>query len=123
MLIGQQGLILFFFVAISITSFAQGAQEPTPANNNLPTSDNLADMQLEVLKPMMQAADEDDGIDWENTDNYLELLEQLELTEEEKAELRTMYFMQRTDLTQAEKDSIGRIISERIQNATPELVD
>ena len=119
----MKALILFFFVAISITSFAQGAQEPTPANNNLPTSDNLADMQLEVLKPMMQAADEDDGIDWENTDNYLELLEQLELTEEEKAELRTMYFMQRTDLTQAEKDSIGRIISERIQNATPELVD
>ena len=129
-LIMKKLLILFIVIAISTTSYAQdldnlpGAtkeqqvkDEKRPANNN--GNINLLDVQTNVYKTIFNG-ETVGGVDFGNVDGFLDLVEKMDLTPEQKEEFRSVYFLQSREPNQKTKDSLGQVLRKKMLEAEKE---
>ncbi|RRQ50704.1 hypothetical protein DZC72_09300 [Maribacter algicola] len=80
-----------------------------------PKSENFMDLQTNTLTDLF-------GSDLSGTPdgkqlNFLELLEQSDLPEEQKKEWRNYYYLQSKELTQKQKDSLSLALHKKMQKA------
>ena len=76
---------------------------------------NLLDMQTNILTSVF--GENLDGNTTGKSIGYLELLEKTDLSEAQKTEFKNLYYLQAKNLTQKQKDSIGKAIERKIIEA------
>ncbi|MGB1210527.1 MAG: hypothetical protein ACPG41_03835 [Lacinutrix venerupis] len=105
--------IILAILAFAFSVFAI-AQEKK-ADSTLVKKNNLLDMGANVISQVFGS--NLDGNTDGKTIGYLELLEKSDLSEAEKTEYKNLYHIQAKDLTQKQKDSLGKAIEKRILEA------
>jgi hypothetical protein len=78
-------------------------------------SDNFLDMGAESMTQMF--GENLDGNATGKKTGFLELLGKMNLTEEQKADYKSQYYLQANTLTQKQKDSLGKAIEKKILEA------
>ncbi|WP_271782844.1 hypothetical protein [Aquimarina algiphila] len=101
------------FFTIQLTNAQQTSTTKTEKNNL--KQDNLLDMQTNVLSSLF--GENLDGKTNGKTIGFLELLEKTDLSAEQKLEYKNMYYLQAKELTQKQKDSLGKAIEKKILEA------
>ncbi|WP_452221876.1 hypothetical protein [Lacinutrix salivirga] len=101
-------LTFILLICISAVTHAQ-------SDSLVVKSDNLLDMQSKTLTKIFGT--ELDGNATGESIGYLELLNRSELTTEQKQEYKNLYFLQAEKLTQRQKDSLGRVLEQKIREA------
>jgi len=76
---------------------------------------NLLDMQTNILTSMF-GSNLDGNVDGKSI-GYLELLKKSNLPEDQKTEYKNFYYLQAKDLTQKQKDSLSKVIEQKILEA------
>ncbi len=107
---------LLILIALSFTclSYAQ-KQEVSKAEKSTIKTENLLDMQTNVLSSVF--GEDLDGKSGGKTIGYLELIDKLDLSPEQKAEMTNIYYLQAKELNQKTKDSFGKALEQKIQEA------
>ena len=94
----------------TITMAQEKKTDSTTVKNN-----NLLDMQTKTLSKLFGS--NLDGNTDGKTIGYLELIEKSSLSEAQKTEYRNLYHLQAKELTEKQKDSLGKVISKKINEA------
>ncbi len=76
---------------------------------------NLLDMQTNVLTSIF--GENLDGKSQNKSIGFLELLNKVDLSPEQKAEYRNLYYLQAKDMTQKTKDSLSKVLTKKIFEA------
>ena len=96
----------------SCVTFAQSKEEQK--SKNQPTSgDNFMNMQSKVITDLF-------GSDLSGTPDgrsigFLELLDKIELTPEQKLEYKNLYYLQARELTKEQKDSLSNVLEKKLR--------
>jgi len=115
--------ITLILLVFSISGFAQTKKKDTikPKTDIIKTDsttvkkDNFLDMGAGTLTQIFG-----ENLDGKSTGkklSFLELLEKMELPAEQKAEYKNQYYLQAKDLTEKQKDSLGKAIQKKIVEA------
>ncbi len=107
-------LIILFF----ITQLISAQKTKDTAKNQEKTakkSDNLLDRQANVLSSIF--GEDLNGKSNGKTIGFLELLEKMDITSEQKLEYKNSYYLQAKKLTQKQKDSLSKVIEKKILEA------
>lgn len=112
--------ILLFFIAISISTVGMAQTKKEETNVKKPDSikvkqENFMDMGAATLGQIF--GENLDGQSKSKKLSFLEMLEKMEMPAEQKAEYKNWYFLQATDLTEKQKDSLGIAIEKKIMEA------
>ncbi len=110
----SQILVISMMIFIMQLANAQQTKTTKTEKNNL-KQDNLLDMQTNVLSGLF--GENLDGKPNGKTINFLELLEKMNLPTAQKLEYKNMYYLQAKELTQKQKDSLGKAIEKKILEA------
>lgn len=102
------GILAFGFSVLAI------AQEQK-TDSILKNKTNILDMQSNVLTQVFGS--KLDGNADGKTIGYIELIEQSELSNEQKTEYKNLYYLIAQELTQKQKDSLGKAIEQKIIEA------
>lgn len=100
---------------ICCATFSQAQTSKTEKDSTATKSENFLDLGAEVLTKSFGA--ELDGNPTGESLSYLQLLNKSDLPEEQKTELKNWYYLQAKDLTQKQKDSLGKAIEKKIMEA------
>ena len=113
--------LLLVMLAISI-SFGTMAQEKKTASTNLKKvdttkvqEDNFLDMGSGTLGQIF--GENLDGQSKGKKLTFLEMLEKMDMPAEQKAEYKNWYYLQAKNLTEKQKDSLGKAIEKKIMEA------
>ncbi|WP_397363547.1 hypothetical protein [Olleya sp. R77988] len=106
-------LTLIWIICFATLCQAQTKQTTTDSTNVKP--DNFLDMGAEVITQVFGT--ELDGNATGKTLSYLELLNQSDLPEDQKTEIKNLYYLQAQELTEKQKDSLGKAIEKQILEA------
>ncbi|MBJ2173225.1 hypothetical protein JBL43_03195 [Aureibaculum sp. A20] len=108
-------LIAILSLSIFNASYAQAKKDTTTTEKKSVQNDNFLDM---GAKSLTQVFGENlDGNTSGKKLNFLEMLKKMNLPTEQKEEYRNLYYLQAKDLTQKQKDSLGRALGEKIKEA------
>ncbi|TPN85377.1 hypothetical protein [Aquimarina algicola] len=108
--------ILFIGMIIFTIQLANAQKTNTTKTEKHHTQkENLLDMQTNVLSSLL--GENLDGKPNGSTINFLELLEKTDLPANQKLEYKNMYYLQARELTQKQKDSLGKAIEKKILEA------
>lgn len=106
--------IILLLLLLSCTLMYSQKKEQKVRKNNMPTSTNFLDMQIEVLKDITKDSIVE-GIDFSKITNFKDLLKQAkDLTPKEKKYYKSLYELQAKTANQQTKDSIRNVISKSI---------
>ena len=108
-------LLVILTISFANTSMAQTKKVPTKTDTTKVKKDNFLDLGAGTLG----------GIFGENLDgqsknkklSFLELLEKMDVPTEQKAEYKNWYYLQSKNLTEKQKDSLGKAIEKKIIEA------
>lgn len=103
-------LFLFMLAQIAIAQEKKGENK-----KEVKQTDNFMDLQANTLTNLFGSdlSGDPDGKQL----NFLELLEQTDLPEDQKKEWRNYYYLQSKELTQKQKDSLSLALHEKMQKA------
>lgn len=112
--------ITFILLVFGITSFAQAQnketvkakQNSTIADSTKVKKDNFLDMGAGTLGQIF--GENLDGKSKNKNMSFLDLLDKMDLPAEQKVEYRNQYYLQAKDLTEKQKDSLGKAIEKKI---------
>ncbi len=90
-------------------------KKPTNHNGNM----NLMDAQINVYKTIFDG-ETVGGVDFGNVDGFLDLVEKIDLTPQQKEEYRSVYFLQSNEPNQKTKDSLGQVLYKKMIEAEKE---
>ncbi|WP_445733445.1 hypothetical protein [Mariniflexile sp.] len=110
-----QLLLFFLAIAISTTSMAQTKKDSTKTEKKPVQKDNFLDMGSGTLGQIF--GENLDGKSKNKKLSFLELLEKMDMPANQKAEYKNWYFLQAKDLTEKQKDSLGKAIEKKIMEA------
>tara|TARA_R110002049_G_scaffold122467_3_gene277335 strand:+ start:7105 stop:7503 length:399 start_codon:yes stop_codon:yes gene_type:complete len=110
-----QLLLFFLAIAISTTSMAQIKKDSTKTEKKPVQKDNFLDMGSGTLGQIF--GENLDGKSKNKKLSFLELLEKMDMPADQKAEYKNWYFLQAKDLTEKQKDSLGKAIEKKIMEA------
>ncbi|WP_452225316.1 hypothetical protein [Lacinutrix chionoecetis] len=105
--------ILLALLVLSFTNAAMAQVQKTDSTQA--KKDNFLDMGSNVLSQVF-GSNLDGNVDGK-TIGYLELLENSDLSEAEKTEYKNLYYLQAKQLSQKQKDSLGKVIEQKISEA------
>ncbi|WP_062053496.1 hypothetical protein [Aquimarina longa] len=105
--------IIIAFFTLQLTT-AQNSDTNTTGKNTV-KKDNFLDMQTNTLSSIF--GENLDGKSNGKTIGFLELLEKMDISAEQKVEYKNMYYLQAKELTQKQKDSLGKAIEKKILEA------
>lgn len=112
-------IIILFLICFTNQLTAQDIPVIEPISNTKITkpqkNDNFLDMQTNVLTGML--GENLDGKTTGKSIEFLELLEKTQLPEKQKLEYKNQYYLQSKELTQNQKDSLGRVLEQKIIEA------
>ena len=108
--------IIFILIAISFTSLMQAQnKDASKTDKSTVKTDNLLDMQTNVMTSIfgenLDGKTQGEGI------GYLELLDKMDISPEQKAEMTNIYYLQAKELNQKTKDSLGKALEQKIIEA------
>ncbi|WP_308993356.1 hypothetical protein QLS71_014175 [Mariniflexile litorale] len=106
---------LLMVLSISITAMTQ-AQEKKK-DSTLVNKNNYLDMGAGTLTDIF-GSNLDGNKDGKKL-SFLEMVEKMDLPAEQKTEYKNLYYLQSKNLTEKQKDSLGKAISKKIKEAKP----
>ncbi len=126
----KKSLMLFIVITISMASYAQDVDNLLGVSKEEEVKDekkstknngdvNLLDAQIDVYKTLF-AGETIEGIDFDNVDGFLDLVEKTDFTPEQKLEFREMYFSQTNQPHRKAGDSIGQVLYKKMLEAEKE---
>lgn len=108
-------LLFLLVITISATSMAQTKKDSTKTEKKPIQKDNFLDMGSGTLGQIF--GENLDGQSKNKKLTFLELLEKMNLPADQKAEYKNWYYLQAKDLTEKQKDSLGKAIEIKIKQA------
>lgn len=109
--------IVIFMICLIISSncLAQSKNDSTKVNTKSVQKDNFLDMGAGTLSQLF--GENLDGQSPNKKLSFLEILEKMDMPMEQKAEYTNLYYLQAKDLTEKQKDSIGKSLEKKIMEA------
>ena len=112
--------LLFLAMIVANTSRAQTKKKPiktdsTKTDTPKVKKDNFMDMGAGTLGQIF--GENLDGKSTNKKISFLELLDKMDMPAEQKAEYKNWYYLQAKDLTEKQKDSLGKAIEKKIMEA------
>ena len=107
---------ILIILAFSISSLVEAQnQDAVKADKSTAKTDNLLDMQTNVLTSVF--GENLDGNSQGKSTGYLELLDKMEISQEQKTEMTNIYYLQAKELNQKTKDSLGKALEQKMMEA------
>ena len=108
--------MLYILLVLCISSQVQGQiTDSSKTIENTTKKENLIDMQAESLTGTF--GENLDGKPTGKALSYLEILDTVDLPEKQKAEYVNWYYLHAKELTQKQKDSLGKAIEKKVMEA------
>ena len=101
--------LIIIIIALSFTGISNAQKQ------EVSKSENLLDMQTNVLTSVF--GEDLDGKSKGKSIGYLELIDKMDISPEQKAEMTNIYYLQAKDLSQKTKDSLSKAIEQKILEA------
>lgn len=111
--------LLAISLCLSVLSFSYGQITDTPTEENSSTI-NLLDAQTKVLTDVF--GDDFNGNHTGEVTGYLDLIEKMDATPEQKQDLRDKYKIYSLSLDPSKKDSLKLLFNKKLQEAMEEPV-
>ncbi len=103
---------LMIIIALSFTCISNAQnQEVSTSEKSTIKSDNLLDKQTNVLTSVF--GEDLDGKSEGKSIGYLELINKMDISPEQKVEMTNIYYLQAKELSQKTKDSLGKTIEQK----------
>ena len=107
---------IFVILAFSISSLVEAQnKDVVKTDKSTAKTDNLLDMQTNVLTNVF--GENLDGNSQGKSIGYLELLDKMDKSQEQKAQMKNIYYLQAKELNQKTKDSLGKALEQKIMEA------
>ncbi|WP_103864526.1 hypothetical protein [Aquimarina sp. I32.4] len=111
-------ILAIIITFLTLQSINAQNKEAKKTDKKTVKKDNLLDMQTNVLSSIF--GENMDGKSNGKPINFLELLEKMDISSEQKLEYKNSYYLQAKKLTQKQKDSLGKTIEKKILEAQPD---
>ncbi|KGK29814.1 MULTISPECIES: hypothetical protein [Cellulophaga] len=108
-------LFFLLLINISIQGFAQSNNSKNEPKKDTIVRANFLDMGAETLGQLF--GENLDGQSPNKKLSFLEMLEKMDMPMEQKAEYANLYFLQAKELTEKQKDSLGKSLEKKIIEA------
>jgi len=113
-----QILLVMLSITMFSTGYAQTQKDTIKTKKKMVQNDNFLDMGAETLTQLF--GENLDGTATGKKLSFLELLNKMELPADQKEEYRNWYYLQAKDLTEKQKDSLGKALEKKISEAQKE---